>query len=402
MVFSLFKRRKEKEPRSDAQSSAKEEQESQNTEEPARHRESSSESLGAEERAQVSQSEPIKSDSPALEIKTERLPSESAIVEDPALVSEPNLKDEASSPDQLSSIKRGFFGRVKQMVGATDKSFAELKENIEEELLLADFGVAMTDKIISEWRDKASFVGDSGKMMQVLEQVLTETLNSVNQKLSLDISTKPFCLLIMGVNGSGKTTSLAKLANYYQNQGYKLHLAAGDTYRAAAVEQLQYWGKQLDINVTTGRKEREDRPLESAAVIYEGMKNAMADKSDIYLMDTAGRMPNNQELREQLQKVVKVVGKLRPGAPDEILLVLDASHGQSALSQAKLFCEAVPVSGILLTKLDGESKGGVIFSIAEEVKLPIRFIGVGEKPSDLLDFSAAAYVKELLSTSPDP
>lgn len=309
---------------------------------------------------------------------------------------------------QLTSINKSFFGRLKQMLGATDKSFVELRDKMEEELLLADFGVAMTNKILEQWHKKSSSIGDESQAMNILVEILEATLMPVEQKLAITDKDKPFCLLVMGVNGSGKTTSLAKVAYYYQQQGFDLHLAAGDTYRAAAVAQLQHWGQKLSIPVTTGHESSQDssqtskhdgekKTLESAAVIYQGLQAAMASQTDIYLMDTAGRMPNNESLREQLRKVIRVIDKLKPGTPDEILLVLDATHGQSALIQAKLFCEAVPVSGVLLAKLDGESKGGVIFSIAEEIKLPIRFIGVGEKPSDLLEFNAKNYVRELLS-----
>ena len=274
-----------------------------------------------------------------------------------------------------------------------DDSLDDLAKTIEEELLMADFGVAMTNKIINKWREDASFIekGDGKKHLAILTQMLEDTLTQVSDKLIIPEENRPFCVLVMGVNGSGKTTTLAKLAYYYKHQGLRPHIAAGDTYRAAAVEQLEHWATKLEIPITKG-----DAKLESAAVIYKGMQEALSNQADIYLMDTSGRMPNNNELKEQLRKCIQVVDKLNQSTHYEILLVLDASHGQSALMQAKLFCEAVPVSGIAITKLDGAAKGGVIFALAEELKLPIRFIGVGEKESDLLEFDAKDYVRELL------
>lgn len=299
------------------------------------------------------------------------------------------------APNQLKSINKSFFGKLRQIVGMSDKSLDGLAETMEEELLMADFGVTMTEKVINKWRATVSFIDkgeNSHQVMEALAQILEDTLTGVNHKLSIPSTNRPFCLMVMGVNGSGKTTSIAKLAYYYKHKGFKLHLAAGDTYRAAAVEQLEHWANKLEIPITTG-----DAKLESAAVIYKGMQDARDNQADIYLMDTSGRMPNDVPLKEQLRKCIQVVDKLSPDQDHEILLVLDASHGQSAIMQAKLFCEAVPVSGIALTKLDGSAKGGVIFALAEELKLPIRFIGVGEKESDLLEFDARSYVRELMS-----
>ncbi|MBE8182866.1 MAG: signal recognition particle-docking protein FtsY [Candidatus Portiera sp.] len=305
--------------------------------------------------------------------------------------------DSSNQLQSINKINKSFVGRLRQVIGMEDKSLDSLAVTMEEELLMADFGVTMTNKVIAKWRDAASFIGKEGddkgqKVMKILEQILEDTLTEVNHKLIIPEENRPFCLMVMGVNGSGKTTSVAKLSYYYKQKGLKLQLAAGDTYRAAAVEQLEHWANKLQISITTG-----DAKVESAAVIYKGMQEAINNQADIYIMDTSGRMPNNNPLKEQLRKCIQVIGKLSPDQKCEILLVLDASHGQSAIMQAKLFCEAVPVSGIALTKLDGVAKGGVIFALAEELKLPIRFIGVGEKETDLLEFDARSYVRELMS-----
>ena len=292
----------------------------------------------------------------------------------------------------LEGINKGFVNKLKKFAGVTEQSFRELAQEMEEELLLADFGILMTRKIMSQWRSNASHIKDKEAAMTELAKILENTLKLVEQPLLINTENKPYCLLIMGVNGSGKTTTLAKIAAYYQKKGFSLQLAAGDTYRAAATEQLQVWGERLNIPVTCG-----DMGLDSTAVIYRGLQQAIETGKDIYLADTAGRMPNNEELKQQLRKTVKAVSKLKEGAPDEILLTLDGSHGQSALMQARLFCEAVDVSAICVTKLDGGASGGVIFALAEELKLPIRFIGVGEDAEDLLDFNAADYVRELWS-----
>lgn len=389
MIFGLFKKRKPPKPSDEAKvEESANELEQQPAEEPA----PPPQPPQAEEPTEPPQVvEPEESQAEEVTEPEEPQEAEESQAEEP---------DEPAQPaeEPLKAINKSFFGKLRQIVGMTDKSLDGLAEKMEEELLMADFGVAMTNKIISKWRDEASFIGkgDGGDAaMQLLAQLLEESLTSINHKLDIPPQSRPFCLMVMGVNGSGKTTSIAKMAHHYKHKGFKLQLAAGDTYRAAAVEQLEHWANKLQIPITKG-----DGPagkIESAAVIYKGMEDARQNQADIYLMDTSGRMPNDNPLKEQLRKCIQVIDKLSPDQEHEILLVLDASHGQSAIMQARLFCEAVPVSGIALTKLDGAAKGGVIFALVEELKLPIRFIGVGEKETDLLEFDAKSYVSELFN-----
>ena len=277
--------------------------------------------------------------------------------------------------------KAGFLKRLRHLWGnkRIELSDAQLAET-EELMLRADFGVPMTQRIIQQLH----------RNDKDLAQVLVANLTEVEKPLQTD-GANPFCILVVGCNGAGKTTSLAKLTAYYQRQGKKVHLAAGDTRRAAAIEQLEVWAKRLRVPIT-----KKNPNSDSAAVIYEGLDAAIQEECDIYLADTAGRLPNNERELRALNKTVKALAKRAPAAPHEILLVLDASHGQNALFQARLFKQALSISGFVLTKLDSGAKGGVVFALANELRIPLRFIGVGEGLEDLRPFKAEDYVRDLL------
>ena len=270
---------------------------------------------------------------------------------------------------------------------------ADLLEQLESHLILADVGVKATHKIIQHLTAELHRDGlkDSQALWKALQTDLQQMLEPCEKPLKI-ASAKPFVILTVGVNGVGKTTTIGKLAKYLQNQGHSVLLAAGDTFRAAAVEQLEVWGERNQINVISQKGS-----ADSAAVIFDAVQAAKARAIDIVIADTAGRLHTKDNLMEELKKVKRVIGKLDPTAPHEILLVLDANIGQNALNQVQEFHQAVGVSGIVLTKLDGTAKGGVIFAIADQFQIPIRFIGIGEQIDDLKTFEASAFVDALFS-----
>ena len=300
----------------------------------------------------------------------------------------------------------GFFSRLvkgllktKQNIGAGFRSFFlgkkiddELFEELEEQLLIADIGVPTTSKIIKNLTEHASRkeLQDAELLYQQLKVEMADILESVAQPLEIDSTKKPYVILMVGVNGVGKTTTIGKLARKFQAEGKSVMLAAGDTFRAAAVEQLQVWGERNHIPVVA-----QSTGSDSASVIFDAMQSAAARNIDILIADTAGRLQNKNNLMDELKKIVRVMKKYDETAPHEIMLTLDAGTGQNAISQAKLFNEAVGLTGISLTKLDGTAKGGVIFAIADQFKLPIRYIGVGEKIEDLREFNAKEFIEAL-------
>ena len=249
-----------------------------------------------------------------------------------------------------------------------------------------------TNKIIQNLTQHANHkqLKDAELLYQQLKVELADILKPVEQPLIIDTSKKPYVILMVGVNGVGKTTTIGKLARQFQSQGKSVMLAAGDTFRAAAVEQLQVWGERNGIPVVA-----QSTGSDSASVIFDAMQSAAARQIDILIADTAGRLQNKNNLMDELKKIVRVMKKYDESAPHEIMLTLDAGTGQNALSQAKLFHEAVGLTGISLTKLDGTAKGGVIFAIADQFKLPIRYIGVGEKIEDLRTFQADEFIDAL-------
>ncbi|WP_137279062.1 signal recognition particle-docking protein FtsY [Pseudomonas rhizoryzae] len=313
------------------------------------------------------------------------------------------------APAPAEPAKLGFFARLRQGLSKTSASLGEgmaslflgkkaidddLLEELETRLLTADVGVEATGVIMRNLTQKVARkqLADSEALYQALQQELTEMLLPVEQPLVIDTSHKPYVILVVGVNGAGKTTTIGKLAKRLQNEGKKVMLAAGDTFRAAAVEQLQVWGERNRIPVIA-----QHTGADSASVIFDAVQAAKARGIDVLIADTAGRLHTKDNLMEELRKVRRVIGKLDEAAPHETLLVLDAGTGQNALNQAKQFHNAVPLTGLALTKLDGTAKGGVIFALAKQSALPIRYVGVGESIDDLRPFEARPFVQALFA-----
>lgn len=301
----------------------------------------------------------------------------------------------------------GFFGRLKAALGRTRNALVgrlgallagrkvldeQLVEDMETVLLSADVGIEATRRIIDDLRRRAAAgrAGDEAALDAALREAMVEILAPVCQPLRVS-DADPFVILMVGVNGTGKTTSAAKLAHRFKGDGRRVLLAAGDTFRAAAIEQLQTWGERLNVPVIA-----QHSGADSASVIYDALSSARARGTDLLIADTAGRLHTQSGLMEELKKVRRVIKKLDPDAPHETLLVIDASTGQNALAQARQFTEAVEVSGLVLTKLDGTAKGGIIFAIAQTLGIPIRYVGVGEGLDDLRDFDANDFVDALL------
>lgn len=272
----------------------------------------------------------------------------------------------------------------------------ELFEDLETQLLMADVGVETTRKIIDELTDHASRkeLKDADLLFQRLKEYMGEIVQPVSKQLSINNSDGPMVILMVGVNGVGKTTTIGKLAQQFKNEGKSVMLAAGDTFRAAAVEQLQVWGERNSIPVIA-----QHTGADSASVIYDAVAAAKARGVDVLIADTAGRLQNKANLMEELKKIVRVIKKIDPAAPHEIMLTLDAGTGQNAISQTNLFNQAVGVTGLVMTKLDGTAKGGVIFALADQFAIPIRYIGVGEQLEDLRPFVADEFIDALFTES---
>lgn len=271
---------------------------------------------------------------------------------------------------------------------------ADLFEELETQLLMADVGVTTTTKIIEQLTEHASRqeLQDADLLYSKLKQDMTSLLGPVSQPLEIPTQTKPYVILMVGVNGVGKTTTIGKLARQFQREGKSVMLAAGDTFRAAAVEQLQVWGERNDIPVIA-----QHTGADSASVIFDAVQAARARGVDVLIADTAGRLQNKLNLMEELKKIARVMQKQDDKMPHEVLLTLDAGTGQNAIMQTKLFNEAVPVTGLVMSKLDGTAKGGVIFALADQFKIPIRYIGVGEGLDDLRPFSADEFIDALFA-----
>ena len=333
-------------------------------------------------------------------------------IEDESVVETEEHEEESAVADMAETQEKpsegGFFSRLlkglvktKQNIGAGFRSFFlgkkiddELFEELEEQLLIADIGVPTTTKIINNLTQHATRqqLQNADTLYQQLKLEMGDILKPVAQPLRIDGSKKPYVILMVGVNGVGKTTTIGKLARKFQMEGKSVMLAAGDTFRAAAVEQLQVWGERNHIPVVA-----QSTGSDSASVIFDAMQSAAARNIDVLIADTAGRLQNKNNLMDELKKIVRVMKKYDESAPHEIMLTLDAGTGQNAISQAKLFNEAVGLTGISLTKLDGTAKGGVIFAIADQFNLPIRYIGVGEKIEDLREFNAEEFIDALFA-----
>ncbi|ELQ6216297.1 signal recognition particle-docking protein FtsY [Cronobacter dublinensis] len=325
-----------------------------------------------------------------------------------ALETEPEaIEDAAPVAEQEKPTKEGFFARLKRSLLKTKENLGsgfislfrgkkiddDLFEELEEQLLIADVGVDTTRKIIANLTEGASRkqLRDAEALYGLLKEEMGEILAKVDEPLNVEGKT-PFVILMVGVNGVGKTTTIGKLARQFEQQGKSVMLAAGDTFRAAAVEQLQVWGQRNNIPVIA-----QHTGADSASVIFDAIQAAKARGVDVLIADTAGRLQNKSHLMEELKKIVRVMKKLDENAPHEVMLTIDASTGQNAVSQAKLFHEAVGLTGITLTKLDGTAKGGVIFSVADQFGIPIRYIGVGERIEDLRPFNAGDFIEALFA-----
>lgn len=310
--------------------------------------------------------------------------------------------------------KPGFFARLKQGLSKTSASIGEgmaslflgkkvidddLLDEIETRLLTADVGVEATSIIVQNLTQKVARkqLADADALYKSLQDELAALLRPVERPLKIEAQNKPYVILVVGVNGAGKTTTIGKLAKKLQLEGKKVMLAAGDTFRAAAVEQLQVWGERNQIPVIA-----QHTGADSASVIFDAVQAAKARGADVLIADTAGRLHTKDNLMEELKKVRRVMGKLDAEAPHEVLLVLDAGTGQNAISQAKYFNQSVELTGLALTKLDGTAKGGVIFALAKQFNIPIRFIGVGEGIDDLRTFEAEPFVKALFAEREHP
>lgn len=323
---------------------------------------------------------------------------------------EPQIEAIKPEPEknQEKPAKIGLFAKLKQSLSRTKESLGsglvslfrgkaiddELFEELETQLLVADVGIDTTSKIIAKLTEgaKRNQLKDGDALYQLLKQQMSNILQEVSQPLEPKSEDGPFVILMVGVNGVGKTTTIGKMAKQFQAQGKKVMLAAGDTFRAAAVEQLQVWGERNNIPVIAQKT-----GSDSASVIYDALESAKARNVDVLIADTAGRLQNKDHLMEELKKVVRVMRKVNPASPHEIMLTLDAATGQNAISQTKLFNQAVGLTGITLTKLDGTAKGGVIFALADQFKIPIRYIGVGEGIDDLRPFVSDEFVEALFS-----
>lgn len=325
-----------------------------------------------------------------------------------------NKTDPADQPDNSEQVsenrppeKGGIFSRVKQGLSKTRKQFGQgianlllgrktvdqaLVEDLETMLLSSDFGIDTTHAVISSIQDKLSrkSLADGDAVFNALKEELTALVKPLAQPLDFSQAKGPFVLLMVGINGAGKTTTIGKLAKQFLNNGQKVMLAAGDTFRAAAVEQLKAWGERNDVPVIA-----QHTGADSASVIYDAYQAAINRGYDVLIADTAGRLHTQGTLMNELKKVRKVLQKLNPDAPHEVMLVLDASIGQNALVQAEQFHQAIAVSGITMTKLDGTAKGGILFAIAHQLGIPFRYIGIGEGVDDLRNFNAEQFIQAI-------
>lgn len=316
--------------------------------------------------------------------------------------------NEPSIPPKEAVVKKGMFASLSERLAKTRHSISsgiadlfigkkeidgDILEDIETRLLMADVGVEATQQIVDNITAASArkALTDGDALLQILSSSMNDVLGASDQALNVDVEQGPFVILMVGINGVGKTTTIGKLTQRFQSQGLSVMLAAGDTFRAAAVEQLQTWGQRHDVAVVA-----QGTGADPASVVYDAMESAKAKNIDVLIADTAGRLHTQDNLMEELKKIKRVLGKINPDAPHETMLVLDASIGQNALTQAISFHQDIGVTGITLTKLDGTAKGGILFSIAKKLGLPIRFIGVGEAAEDLRPFVASEFVAALL------
>lgn len=291
----------------------------------------------------------------------------------------------------------GFFDKLKQGLAKTKEvfSFTKVDENLldelEEKLIIADVGMEATEKIIDGLRTKIKKenIKEAEEVKNALRDEISSIFKETNPKLELE--KKPAIILMVGVNGAGKTTSIGKIANKLRKEGKKVIIAAGDTFRAAAVEQLEEWAKRAECKLVKGPE-----GIDPASVIFDGIKVAKEENADVLICDTAGRLQNKKYLMDELEKIKRVIDRELPESSKETLLVLDASTGQNAISQVKSFKETTGITGLIVTKLDGTAKGGVVIGIVEENKIPIKFVGIGEKIDDMEEFSSEDFINAII------
>jgi len=307
---------------------------------------------------------------------------------------------------------RGFFKRLRAKLNqgpawlTTDlgellpgrKIDADILDELETRLITADVGVEATGRILGELRKRVARkeLNDVDALLKALHEAMLDILKPVEMPLAIDAGVKPYVILVVGINGAGKTTTIGKLARRLLADGRSVMLAAGDTFRAAAREQLEVWAERNRVPIVAGQA-----GAEPAAVIFDGMQAARARKIDVLIADTAGRLHTQTHLMDELKKVKRVLARLDAGAPHEVLLVLDGTIGQNAVAQAEEFNKGLGVTGLVITKLDGTAKGGVVLAIAQKLKIPIRFVGVGEQSEDFGVFNASEFVSALLKSGPD-
>jgi fused signal recognition particle receptor len=296
----------------------------------------------------------------------------------------------------LAKTREGLMGAIRRFLPGSRTITPALCEELETALLAADVGTASVSVLMDAVRESVRQAGKAGAptVRDVLKKAMTERLRAAEHASPLSATTVPHVVLLLGVNGVGKTTTAGKLAGQFVKAGKRVVLVAGDTFRAAAGEQLEIWGRRVGADVI-----RHQAGGDPAAVAYDGVVAALARKADIVLVDTAGRLHTKSNLMEELRKVKRTLGKAMPGAPHDVLLILDATVGQNGLAQARQFHEALGVTGVALTKLDGTARGGIVLSIAGDLGLPVRYVGVGESVEDLQAFNHEAFVEALLGES---
>ena len=297
----------------------------------------------------------------------------------------------------LERTRKSLLGQISSVFRLHKKVNEDFWEELEDTLITSDVGTSATDRIMEELREyaKENKISEPAGLTARIREVIEEILLTDEEKRTLNIEQgRVNVIMMVGVNGAGKTTSTAKLTHYFKNQGFSVLLAAADTFRAAAIEQLESWANRLDVPIIK-HKEGSD----PAAVVYDACNAAKARKADILLIDTAGRLQNKSNLMKELEKIHRVIGREIPDAPHEVLLVLDATTGQNALSQAQQFSAVTPISGLVMCKLDGSARGGIMVAVAQEFGIPVKYIGVGESPDDLKPFVPELFIKALFGES---
>ncbi|WP_301387590.1 signal recognition particle-docking protein FtsY [Thalassolituus sp. UBA2590] len=362
----------------------------------------------------VTEAAPEKEEPSEPEIKAEVAASQIAaddIAVEPEEIADPDVM--VPVPEKAKDEKKGFFGRMAAGLSKTRSNLTDglstlllgkkeidddMMEDLETQLIMADVGVEATTEIIDRLTKRVGRkeLRDSDALYEALIEELQDMLAVSQKPLVIDSSKKPYVILMVGINGVGKTTTIGKLAKQFQARGKSVMLAAGDTFRAAAVEQLQVWGERNNVPVVA-----QHTGADSASVLFDAVQAATSRGVDILIADTAGRLHNKDNLMQELEKVVRVMKKIDDTAPHEVMLVLDAGTGQNAINQTKTFLQSVGVTGLTLTKLDGTAKGGIIFALAKQFGLPVRYIGVGEKIEDLRPFNADDFTRALFRISDD-